>query len=249
MKGVALLALIAAGCAAAAAAAAGPPDIAHNYLFSPAGALTPLHGRTTYQATQFPLALRITPPDSSWGGAQWKANLFNPEDIQRRHLTCSSNPKVCAPPYYGWVTIGKPAANPTTPRRALIVILSSFSRTPSVATTAAQLCRPRYVACQSRSPVTLAGFHGVQLDGQKTGSRTAPLIPFTSPSVYKGKALGDGAPDAVWIEGAHPFRATVLDVRGHTVLILVGTLVLPPDEFTAFLPEADRVLDTLRFPR
>jgi hypothetical protein len=228
------------------AAASGPPDVAQSYLFSPAGKLTPLSVGVVYRASEFPLPLRVTTPDAGWGGAQWKANLFNPDRIHRQHLTCASNPKVCAPPYYGWVTIGMPVASPMP--RVLIVILSSFSRTPSVATIATQLCRPHFVACQSPEPVTLAGFHGLQLDGRTNGPGTHLLIPFTRPAAYAGKAYGDGAADLIYVEGAHPFHATVLNIRGKSVLILVGTQVLSADAFTAFLPRADRLLRTLRFP-
>jgi hypothetical protein len=238
---------LAAGCIAAAAAAAGPPDIPQSYLFSPAGKLTPLHPGTAYQASQFPVPLRVNAPEGGWGGAQWKANQFSPEAIRHQHLTCGSNPKVCAPPYYGWVTIG---TNPSTsPPRGLVVILSSFSPTPSVATTAARLCRTRSVACQSPSPVTIAGFHGLQLDGETRSARGNILIPFTDPSLYAGKALGDGSGDAIWVDGAHPFRATVLDVRGKTVVVFVGSPVLSPDQFAAFLPKADRLLGSLRFSK
>jgi hypothetical protein len=204
---------------------------------------------STYQASQFPLALRVTSPDGGWLGTQWKGNLFGTDEQERRqHLTCGSNPKVCAPPFYGWVAIGRPPATPDAGPRALILIQSSFSPTASVTTTAARICRPRAVECDSPSAVALAGFHGVQVDGQTNGSGRHGMIPFAPPSTYAGKAFGDGSPDLIEIDGAHPFRVSVLDVRGRTVVVFVGTLVLSRDEFAAFLPRADGVLATLRFP-
>src|SRR5215468_10920001 len=108
MKRRILFVVLVAGCIAAAAAAGGPADLADGYLFSPGGKLTPLRAGTSYQASQFPFPLRVTALEDGWGGTHWNANMFTAEDIERRHLTCASNPKVCAPPYYGWVTIGKP---------------------------------------------------------------------------------------------------------------------------------------------
>ena len=72
------------------------------------------------------------------------------------------------------------------------------------------------------------------------------LIPFTPPS---HKAAGDGAADLIVVDGAHPFRATAIDVRGRTVFVLASSLVLSPDQFAAFLPDADRLLRSFRFPR
>ena len=46
----------------------------------------------------------------------------------------------------------------------------------------------------------------------------------------------------------HPFRFTVLNVKGKTVVVLVGSLVLTQDEFGGFVSQADRVLMSLKFP-
>ena len=90
---------------------AAAPDIPQSYVFG-GGKLSPLHSRVTYQASRFPIALRVTPPNASWGAAQWKANLFAPDEIARRHLKCSTTPAVCKPPYYGWVAIGPAGTYP-----------------------------------------------------------------------------------------------------------------------------------------
>jgi hypothetical protein len=238
---------IAACLATVGWAGAAPPDVATSELFTPAGKLTALHTGVTYQATSFPIPIRVTPPEAGWGGAQWNANQFGTkEDIRRQHLTCGSNPKVCAGPYYGWVTIGKPPGGPNAPPRLLLVLLTSYSPTPSVATTVTRLCRARLTVCEQPSSVKLAGFTGVQVDGETKGAGVHFLIPFTPPS---HKAAGDGAADRIELEGAHPFRATVINVRGQTVFVLAGSLVLSPDQFAASLPDAERLLGSLRFPR
>jgi serine/threonine protein kinase len=138
------------------------------------------------------------------------------------------------------------SASPTRPLRALLVLLTSYSRTPSVTTTVSRLCRGRLVECGRPSATRLDGFSGVELDGETKGARMHFLIPFTPPS---RRAAGDGAADLIELPGAHPFHVTVVDVRGRTVFVLTGSLVLSPDAFTAFLPEAQRLLRSIRFPR
>jgi hypothetical protein len=234
------------GLGALAAAADTLRDIPVSYLFSPSGKLTQLKAGVAYRASDFPLPFRVTPPDGSWGGAQWKANQFPPSEIALRHLTCSSNPKVCARPYYGWVTLGQ-GFSQAGPPRSLIVVMSSFSRTPSVATTVANLHRGKNVEYQSASGVKVGRFAGVRFDGQTAGARHA-FIPFAPPT--PGHALGDGAGDAVWIEGVgHPFRYIVLNERGKTVVVMIGSLALSPDESAAYLAKTAAIVGLLRFPR
>jgi hypothetical protein len=60
------------GPVAPASATAKPPDLSVSYLFSGPGHMTKLRASVAYQASQLPLALRLTPPDGSWSGAQWK---------------------------------------------------------------------------------------------------------------------------------------------------------------------------------
>jgi len=126
------------------------------------------------------------------------------------------------------------------------VILTSYSPPPPVATTVSRLCRGRLTVCEQPSSVRLAGFSGVQVDGETKAAGANFLIPFTPPS---HKAAGDGAADLIVVDGAHPFRATAIDVRGRTVFVLASSLVLSPDPFAAFLPDADRLLRSFRFPR
>ena len=183
-----LVIVLAAGFGSLAAAGATPPDVPVSYLFSPAGHLTSLRTGVVYQASDFPIPLRVAPPDGSWGGAQWKANQFSPDEIAQKHLTCSTNPKVCAPPYYGWVTLGQGFSKVNAPPRSLIIVMSSFSRTPSVAATVANLHRGNDVDYQPASRVKLGGFGGVAFDGQTAGAKHL-FIPFT-PSSHK--AAGDG---------------------------------------------------------
>src|SRR5262245_49436197 len=101
--------LLAAGVAALTAfgaSAAGTPDLFVSDLFTGPGHMARVRPGVAYQASMLPIEVRVTPPDASWSGAQWKANRYSPDEIERRHLTCSTSPDVCAPPYYGWAAIG-----------------------------------------------------------------------------------------------------------------------------------------------
>src|SRR5882672_8387534 len=82
-----------AGTAAAAATAPKVPDVPQSYLFTAPGKLTPLRAGFTYQASEFPLAARLTPPDRSWLGAQWKSGT----DYFRGG----------GPPNFGWLHVGQ----------------------------------------------------------------------------------------------------------------------------------------------
>jgi hypothetical protein len=240
-----LLVVLAAvvGSAATIAWTGTVPDLPVSYLFSPAGTLTPLRAGVAYRASAFPIALRVTPPDATWGGAQWKANLFSPEEIAAKHLTCSTNPGVCKGPFFGWVTLGQGDVHNNIAPRDLIVVLTSFARTPSVAATVESLrSRGHGATYEATEPVKLAGFSGIQFDGRVVGRRHV-FIPFSPPT---SKAAGYA--DGIYFEGSGPFRFDVLDVRGKTVVVFVSSQVLTPDQFAAVLPKTDAILGSLRFP-
>lgn len=238
-----LAVVLAAGLGSLVAAAATPPDIPVSYLFSPAGHLTPLRAGVAYQASKFPIPLRVTPPGASWGGAQWKANKFHPDEIAQKHLTCSTNPNVCAPPYDGWVTLGQGFSNINAPPRSLIIVMTSFSRTPSVAATVESLrTRGHGATYEPTTAAKIGGFSGIQFDGQVVGPKHV-FIPF-SPRTNKATGYADG----IYFDQPGPFRFIVLGVRKKTVVVLISSLVMNADEFATYLPKADAIVRTLRFP-
>ena len=59
---------------ASPAATSGNPELPVSNVNTSAGKFTPLKAGVSYQASSFPLALRVTPPDGSWSGAQWKSH-------------------------------------------------------------------------------------------------------------------------------------------------------------------------------
>src|SRR5260221_14111159 len=79
----------------AAATATSPklPALPQSSLFTPSGKMTPLRTRITYRASQFPLAVRLTPPSPGWDGVQWKSG-----DQYFRGGK---------PPNFGWVHAGR----------------------------------------------------------------------------------------------------------------------------------------------
>jgi hypothetical protein len=245
MRSLGLAVLLCLVVAAGSAAGSSEPDLSKSYLFSPAGMLTPLRAHLAYQASLFPVAVRIAAPDKSWSGTQWKANLFSPEDIATHHLTCHTNPGVCRPPYYGWVAIGQTGTPGNHPPLDLILIMTGYTRTPSVTSTVASLrTRGHGATYEPTVPVKLAGFSGFQFDGQVVAAKHI-FIPF-SPLTHKAT----GHADEIEMDGAgHSFRFIVLDVRGRTVIVMVSSIVMPVDQFTSFLPRADALLASLRFPR
>jgi hypothetical protein len=238
MKRLLLAGIVTAACvvaSVAAAATANPADLPQSYLFTSAGQLTSLRAGVTYRASQFPLNLRLAPPNRGWAGAQWKSG-----DTYFRGG---------GPPHYGWVHIGHQGPNIGDPPFGLITIMTAYGRTPSVAATVNVLrTRGHGATYEATTPVKLAGFSGIQFDGQAVGA-TQPscacrhfFVPFSSRSHAAGYF-----PDEYPVYG-NAFRVLALNVRGKTVVVFIENVALPVDEFPAFLDQANRLLQSLRFP-
>jgi hypothetical protein len=232
MKRLLVIGAVLAGCFAEAATSSTPLDLPQSYLFTGPGRVTPLHHGTTYQASQFPIAIRLTPPGTGWSGTQWKSG--------------SQYFRGGGPPNYGWVHL---ARGPVTGiPLGLISIMTAYTRTPSVAATVNVLrTRGHGASYEASSPVTLAGFSGIQFDGRIVGAKNRDhnghyFIPFSPPS-----KAAKYYPDEYPVYG-DVFRIIVLDVRGKTVVVYLENVALAPDRFPAFLAKADEILKTLRFP-
>ncbi len=232
MKRFLLTALIFGGCLAASAAGSTPPDLKQSYLFTSAGHLTPLHAGTTYQASLFPIPLRVRVPTLGWSGVQWKSgsDYFRGGGL----------------PNYGWVHFARGAIG--IPQGGLISIMTAYTRTPSVTRTVNVLrTRGHGATYEPTSPVTLAGFSGIQFDGRITGAKNFDhtghyFIPF-SPVSHAAKYYPDEYP----VYG-DVFRVLVLDVRGKAIVVYLENVALPPEQFPAFLTKAGQLLGSLRFP-
>ena len=236
MLAVLVVAAIASAAAAKAATASKLPELPLSYVICPTGKSIPLQAGVTYQASKFPIALRLTPPDGSWSGGQWKTASAG--------CDASGGGFAGYPPYYGWVAFGHGSG--VRPPRGSVVISTSYGQTPSAATAVHRLRNglPRNEATyQATTRTRLAGFYGYQFDGKIVGERHI-FLPFTKP----GGAAG-GGPDAIEFEAGWVFRIIVLNVRGKTVIVYIANVGLPANQFPAFLNQTNRILRTLAFPK
>jgi hypothetical protein len=216
------LASVAAGfCLASATAAGGSatdlPKLPNNDVNPLA-----LKAGVTFQASSFPLALRVTPPDATWFGGQGKT-------ITKKRGSYAWAEFIQSPP-------GKPLG--------AISMITSLDATPSVAATVAQLRTGGSGASfQATVPARLGGFSGRQFDGQVVG-KSHVFVPF-SPLSHAATFH----PDAYRFDGGEVFRIIVLDVRGKTVVLLLENAALPADQFPSFLTSAaHEILGSLIFP-
>jgi hypothetical protein len=219
-KAITLASAVAVAVLAATAAAGQPAElttIANTDVNAPL-----LQAGVTYQASLFPLALRVTAPDGSWSGAQGKT-------VSQKRGS------------FGWVEFLKsPSAKPP----GAISMISSYAPTASVAATVAQLRSAGSGASyQGTTHVQLAGLSGLQFDGQVTG-RTHTFVPF-SPVTHAATYH----PDAYRFYRGEVFRIIVLNARGKTVVLLLENAALPADQFPTFLKSANQILGTLRFAK
>jgi hypothetical protein len=226
-------ALLASMPTSSAATSPTSPDLKQSYLFTPAGQMTPLRAEVTYRASQFPLAIRITPPAPGWSGTQWRSGT----DYFRGG----------GPPNYGWVHLGR--GSPSGIPQGLISIMTADAATPSVASTVNVLrSRGRGATYQPGTRTMLAGYHGIQFDGQIVGAKGSDhtghfFIPFSPPS-----RAARYYPDEYPVYG-DVFRVIVLDVHGRTVVVYIENVGLPPSQFPSFLTRATQILKATRFPR
>jgi hypothetical protein len=181
----------------------------------------PIMAGVTYEASSFPLAFRITPPDDTWAGAQWQT---------RSH----------GRPAFGWVSVGRlHAGNP----RGLIAIEAAFGRTPSVPAVLARLrSAGAGVTYGKTTHATIAGYPGWQIEGKVFGSFGHVFVPFSP------RTAGVSPPDSYKLDRGERFRIIVLDVRGESVVLFLTSFGLPAKEFPALLIAADQILGSLEFP-
>ena len=243
---IGVLAVIVAGLSSPAASTAAMParlrELPVSQLQTSAGELRSLHSGVTYQASRFPLALRLTPPDGSWAGAQWESGRLPAEQVERLGIRDQGGP-----PHFGWAAVGHAGSTPAGFPRGLIVIMTAYARTPSLAATVHGLRTRGHGATYDESvPVELAGLSGVQFDGQRNPAVTHIFVPFSS--ISHGGGAFPSARDAFEVFGT-VFRIIVLNPRGKTIVVCIDPVALPTDQFPAFLAKADQILKTLRFPR
>jgi hypothetical protein len=207
----------------------GLQDLPVSNVNTPAGSLTALRSGVTYQASHFPLGLRVTPPDGTWSGAQWRTTTRGK-------------------PAYGWAQLGQ---GPTTaPPRGILQLETAYGPTPSVAATIARLQRGGShlpasnvggTTFQAAAPVKLAGYSGRQFDGNVWGIYGHTFVPFSA-------TTGGASPaDSYHLDKGESFRLVALNVNGKTVVLLYDNIALPAQQFPAFIASANRLLRSLTF--
>ena len=224
--GIALIAtaLVCSVAAVTATAGSAPRELLKNKFLAPSGHLGNLAAGVTYKASTFPLPIRVTAPDASWAGAQWKYDSSFEHKKQNK------------PPYFGWVGFEQPG------HQGGIAIMTAYDKTPSVASVVRSFRTRGHGATYSAAKaVKLGGFSGVQFDGTVEGKEHAfiPFSPKTGSSTWY--------PDVYWIPKGAAFRIDVIGVHGKTVVVYIETLDLPADQFADFLTKADSLLNTLKF--
>jgi hypothetical protein len=214
-----------------AVAGGGPTPLPKSFLFGPNGVATSLRAGVVYQANRsFPIPLRITPPDASWSGAQWRTSARGEQSKEA--------------PFFGWADVEQGSPQKGAPPHGALTIMTSFTRTRSAVAIAKYLrTRGHGATYEASTPVRIAGFSGVQFGGTIEGREHA-FIPFTAQS-RNARFYGD----AFFVGKGTVFRIIVLQVRTKAVVIYFDNGALTVDEFPAFVTKAGTILRTLRFPK
>jgi hypothetical protein len=220
-------ALVCSAMAVTAAANGNPRELFRNAFLTPSGHVAKLATGATYKASDFPLPIRVTAPDGSWGGAQWKS------DSSFQHT------KSTVAPFYGWVTFEQ---HDTQVAQGAVTIMTPYGSTPTVAAMVAGLrTRGHGATYEATSPVKLGGYSGVQFDGKVVGKEHV-FIPFSPKST-----VAKWYPDNYAMGKGEVFRIIVIGVRGKSVVLYLENAELPPNQFPAFLDRVDTLLKTLKF--
>ena len=223
--GAALAALAVTAASSQATSTGGsPPDLRRTTPGNPVAA--PLKAGAVYQASLFPLALRVTARGGAWIGDQYRTT----ERGTSR---------------FGWAQVAHPGV------KGLITIVTAYGATSSVAATIARLrlggshdpdSNVGGTSFGDSSQITIAGYTGRQYSGAVWGIYGHTFVPFT-PQTH-----GTSPSDHWYIQKGERFQIMALNVRGKTVVVFLESAELPADQFDAFLTTANQFLGTLRFP-
>jgi hypothetical protein len=189
----------------------------------------------TYKANAVPLLITLRDRDGYWGGAQFESGRFR--FVQLFHSHRSGDP-----PLKG---VG------------LITFEAATGATPSVAATVQHLHGTPQIDAGPITPASVAGFAGKQFDATILGTAAGiSLFPFTKDlhCGYCTQTMHGETLDAKFAGKGTLFRIIVVGVRGKTVVIYLESLFAiqpkyPPAKlFPMFLPYAQKMLATVRFP-
>jgi hypothetical protein len=199
-----------------------PQDLPVSNLNTPAGRTAALTAKTAYQASGFPISIRVTLPDADWGGTQWKTTTRGK-------------------PAFGWVAFARGPVS--KPPQGIIELETAYGATPSVETILGRLRSAGGGANFGKTVrTTFSGFPAWQVDGFVYGRFGHVFVPFTP------KTGGASPPDSEKLEPKEAFRLIVADVRGKRVVAILDSAALPADQFPSFLSSAAKLLSTLQLP-
>lgn len=240
---------------ASEAGAAGGSQLGVWDAYVDAGGMPSLHGKTTYSTRALPVGLRITPV-GHWKGAQWGSNQQHPASFGRVMLGRRG------------VLVLVMAGNVATPGPAATV---ARLRPPGLARDAGTSHGVVYEATQRIGPgrsspyfvglPALSRYPGYFFDADlrwpdrlypTSGNPPTTFVPF-SPRTTKAAS----APDRISLLGTarslgftpRTARFVVLDVHGHTVVILIATeaSTVETTPYVSLLAEISPTLDSIRF--
>jgi hypothetical protein len=238
LRTVLVTVVVVAGVTAASASSETPRDLPVSYLFSGPGHMTKLASGATYQASEFPIALRVTTPNGSWSGTQWKTGRLGCCG------TINGVGNYGGQPFFGWAAFGQGGTNPQIAPQGFFVIETAYARTSSVAATVTGLrTRGTGATYEPSTQVKLAGYSGIQFDGKVVGTKHL-FVPFGAPT-HNAHYF----PDSIAVEDqGQVFRFIVLNAHGKTVVVFLVNAGLAADKFPTFLAKADQILNSLHFP-
>jgi hypothetical protein len=243
-------ALLVVLAASAVATASGPVDLhdggdPHEGIGQGDG--QGLQRGVTYQATAFPLAVHLRPPDVRWEGAQFESGRF--KFVQLHHLRTGSVG------LDGW---------------GFITLEASTGPTPSPAATIRRLHATPHIDVSSIKATRVASFAGQTFDATIVGTDRPPVCrtircaqgvsfaPFTTNHHcgFCNNTMKGETQDVKFAGTGQLFRIIVVGVRGKTVVIYLESAFassvqrrFPPSKtYPTFLPYAKQMLATLRFP-
>jgi hypothetical protein len=191
-----------------------------------------------YEAIGFPVRLRFRPPDGRWGGAKFETRGFR--FVHLNHLRTGNVPNNGV----GFITLE-----------------AGTARTASATRTIARLHSTPLIDAGPIKPAHVAGFAGHRFDatitGADPGNRGISLAPFgvNHHCGYCEDTMRHETRDVKFAGKGSLFRIFALDVRGRTVVIYIESMYAdqpkypPTKTFPTFLPYANKMLATLRFPR
>ena len=220
-----------AGAALAAVATAGnPTELPMSNLNTQAGKLTTLKTGVTYQASAFPIALRITPPDVTWGGGSGRrARTASPR---------SDGPASAIPP------LDKPRGRylRSRPRSARHPRPAAIAR---LRTGGSHLPEPAWRGHVRRRPsgVMLAGFSRTADRRRRLGEVRPPLCP-----VQPADARRRARPDSLQARARRGLPGHRSGRAGKDASSSSSRArKLPADQFPGLLTSANTLFRSLRF--